>query len=173
MILKIPTVHRQHLNPVELVGQTNRGHCSSVAAVGIGAVAEVLMVAVVGWRDLWLLVAGPVKVVAVGFVGKAMRNGGSRRLGGPVAELYVNGNGNESVQGWRDCDWDGCGSGDSSDYELDAVEVADGHKHDCNPDRSEMIAISIRIGKEKKKVQVNGEIGESGRELEVGGGGGR
>ena len=91
------------------------------------------------------------KVVAVGFVGKAKRNGGNRQPGGPVVELYVNGNANESGQGWRDCDWDGCGSGDSSDYELDAVEVADGHKHDCNPDRSEMIAISIGIEKKRKE----------------------
>ena len=106
---------------------------------------------------------GPVKGAAVGFVGKAKRNAGNRRPGGPVAELYVSENANESGQGC-DCDWDDCGSGDSSDYELDAVEVADGHKHDCNPVHLEMIGISVH--ELKRKVEVNGQIGESGRELE-------
>ena len=78
---------------------------------------------------------GPVKAVAVGFVGKAKRSAGNRRPGGPVVELYVDGNASESVQG-RDCDWDDYGSRDSSDYELDAVEAADGHRHDCNPGHS-------------------------------------
>lgn len=105
---------------------------------------------------------GPVKAVVVGFVGKAKRNAGNRRPGGPVVELYVSGNANESGQGC-DCDWDDCGSRDSRGDGLDAVEVADGHKHDCNPDDLEMIAISIRIEKEKKKSKVNEEIGESGR----------
>lgn len=47
---------------------------------------------------------GPVKVVAVGFVGKAKRNAGNREPGGLVG-LYVNGSANESGQGC-DCDWD-------------------------------------------------------------------
>ena len=98
MILNHPTVHCQHPNPVELVGQTDRGHCSSAAAAaGIGVVTEVVTVAGAGLRDLWLFVVGPVKVAAVGFVGKAKRSAGNWRPDGPVAvELYVNGNGNGS-----------------------------------------------------------------------------
>ena len=84
------------------------------------------------------------KAVGAGFVGKAERNEGNRQPGGLVVELYVSGNANENVQG-RDCDWDG--SCDSSDYELGAVGVADGHKHDCNPVRLKMIGISIRTEK--------------------------
>jgi len=68
-----------------------------------------------------------------GIVGKAKRNGGNRQPVGPVVELYVKGNASESERGF-DCDRDDCGSRDWSDYELGAVEVADGHKHDCSPD---------------------------------------
>lgn len=67
-----------------------------------------------------------------GIVGKAKRNGGNRQPVGPVVELYVKGNASESERGC-DCDRDDCGSRDWSDYELGAVEVADGHKHDCSP----------------------------------------
>lgn len=67
-----------------------------------------------------------------GIVGKAKRNGGSRQPVGLVAELYVNENENESGRGC-DCDRDDCGWCDWSDYELGAVEVGDGHKHDCSP----------------------------------------
>lgn len=87
---------------------------------------------------------GPVKVVGVGFVGKAERNAGSQRPVGSVVDLYVKENASENGQGC-DCDWDDCGSCDSGDYELDVVE--DGRKHDCNPGHLEMIAISIGIEK--------------------------
>lgn len=70
----------------------------------MGVAGEVPRVAVVGWRDLWLFVVGPVKAVAVGFVGKAKCNVGDRQPGG-IVELYVNENANESGQGC-DCDWD-------------------------------------------------------------------
>lgn len=83
------------------------------------------------------------------FVGRAKRSAGNRQPVGSAAELYVNGSASESVQ-WCDCDWGDCGSCDLGDCGLDAVEVADGHKHDCNPDHLEMIAISIRIEKKSK-----------------------
>ena len=112
---------------------------------------------------------GPVKAVAVGFVGKAKRNAGNREPVGPVVELYVNGNANGSGQGC-DCDWDDCGSRDSSDCGQRAVEVADGHKHGCNPGHFEIIAISIRIGKCPGK-WTDQRIW-TGRKQEVGDGGG-
>lgn len=60
---------------------------------------------------------GPVKAVVAGFVGKAKRNGGNRQPVGLVVGLYVSESGNESGQGRDcDCDWDDCGSCDSSDY---------------------------------------------------------
>ena len=104
------------------------------------------MAAAVGWCDLWLFVVGPVKVVVVGFVGKAKRSGGNQRPVGFVV-LYANGSGSESGQGGDcDCDWDGYGSCDSSDCGEREVEVADVHKHDCNPSHLEIVAISIRVG---------------------------
>lgn len=66
------------------------------------------------------------------FVGRAKRSAGNRQPVGSAAELYVNGSESESVQ-WCDCDWGDCGSCDLGDCGLDAVEVADGHKHDYNP----------------------------------------
>jgi hypothetical protein len=89
-----------------------------------------------------------VKAVAAVFVEKAKRNAGNRQPAGLVVELYVSGSGNGSgqVRGC-DCDWDDYGSCDSSGCGWCEVEVADGHKHDCNPDHFEIIAISMRIGK--------------------------
>jgi hypothetical protein len=116
----------------------NQDHCSQTAgSAGMGAVGEVPVTAVVGWRDLWLFVVGPVKVVAAGFVGKAKRSAGNRRPVVPVVELYAGGSG--SGQGRDcDCDWYGYGSCDSSDYGHRAAGAADVHKHDCNPDHLEM-----------------------------------
>ena len=95
---------------------------------------------------------GPVRAVAAGFVGKAKRSAGNRRLVAPAVELYANGNGSESGQGRGcDCDWDDYGSCDSSDCGQRAVEVADVHKHGCSPGHLEIVAISIRIGKYPSK----------------------
>ena len=83
---------------------------------------------------------GPVKVVVVGFVGKAKRSGGNRQPVGPVVGLYANGSGSESGQGRDcDCDWDGYGSCDLSDCGERAAEVEGVHKHDCNPGHLEII----------------------------------
>lgn len=134
MTLKIPAVHHQFPSPVELVGKTHRDHYSqTVGPAGMRVAGEVPVAAVVGWRDLWLFVVGPVKVVAAGFVGKVERSAENRRPVVPVVELYAGGGG--SGQGRDcDCDWYGYGSCDSSDCGHRAAEVADGHKHDCSPD---------------------------------------